>query len=44
LNEDPAAAWRLLHENAADGRLIAGALWPTPGYGRWRDGALRAGR
>lgn len=44
LNEDPAAAWRLLQENAADGRLIAGALWPTPGYGRWRDGALRAGR
>jgi len=44
LNEDPAEAWRLLQENAADGRMIAGSLWPTPGYGRWIDGELRAGR
>jgi len=43
LNEDPAAAWRLLHENAGDGRMIAGSLWPTPGYGRWIDDELRAG-
>ncbi|MGE3465246.1 MAG: hypothetical protein AB7I04_25395, partial [Pseudomonadales bacterium] len=43
LNEDPAAAWRLLHENARDGRMIAGSLWPTPGYGRWIEGSLHAG-
>lgn len=43
LNEDPAEAWRLLHENARDGRLLAGSLWPTPGYGRWIAGELRPG-
>jgi glyoxylase-like metal-dependent hydrolase (beta-lactamase superfamily II) len=43
LNEDPAEAWRLLHENARDGRMIAGSLWPTPGHGRWIDGTLRSG-
>ena len=35
LNEDPATAWRLLHDVARDGRRIAGALWPAPGAGRW---------
>lgn len=43
LNRDPLEAWRLLQENANDGRLIAGALWPTPGYGRWVEGELQAG-
>lgn len=43
LNEDPGRAWRLLHEIADDGRLIAGSLWPTPGYGRWLEGRLRPG-
>lgn len=42
LNQNPAEAWRLLHECADDGRLIAGALWPTPGYGRWTGGILQA--
>jgi len=42
LNEDPAAAWRILHEVADDGHRIAGALWPTPGCGRWQDGQLHA--
>ncbi len=43
LNEAPAEAWSLLHRYAADGRLIAGSLWPAPGHGRWLDGELRAG-
>lgn len=43
LNEDPAAAWRLLHENARDGRLISGSLWPAPGFGRWAEERLEAG-
>ncbi len=43
LNEDPGRAWSLLHENADRGGLIAGSLWPTPGYGRWLEGALHPG-
>lgn len=40
---DPAAAWSLLHAAADDGRLLVGPLWPTPGWGRWVNGAFVAG-
>ena len=40
LNEDPSAAWMLLHGYADDGRLIAGSLWPAPGAGRWLNDEL----
>jgi len=43
LNEDPAEAWRLLHEVAQGEGLLAGSLWPTPGYGRWDGERLRSG-
>jgi len=43
LNEDPPAAWSILQRTIADGRLLVGPLWPSPGYGCWTDGALRAG-
>ena len=26
-----------------DARLLIGPLWPTPGYGRWENGAFVAG-
>lgn len=40
LNEDPAAAWSLLCQTVEDGRIVVGPLWPSPGHGRWVDGAL----
>jgi len=43
LQEDPAAAWALLQRTVADARLLIGPLWPTPGYGRWENGAFVAG-
>ena len=43
LNEDPPAAWSLLQRTIADGRLLVGPLWPSPGYGRWVDDELHAG-
>ncbi len=40
---DPQAAWKALRRCADDGRLLIGPLWPSPGCGRWRDGAFEAG-
>ena len=28
-------AWDALHGCAADGRILIGPLWPSPGFGRW---------
>jgi hypothetical protein len=39
---DPDRAWALLKSYAADGRVLVGPLWPSPGAGRWRDGAFVA--
>jgi hypothetical protein len=43
LQAEPANAWRLLGETAEDGRVLIGPLWPSPGYGRWQNGALETG-
>lgn len=42
LNEDPARAFELLGAVAADGRLLVGPLWPSPGFGRWEGGRFTA--
>ena len=42
-HSDPAVAWSLLRAAASDGRLLIGPLWPTPGCGRWVNGAFVAG-
>lgn len=42
LNEDPARAFELLGAVAADGRLLVGPLWPSPGVGRWQDDRFTA--
>jgi hypothetical protein len=34
------AAWSQLHAIAGDGRLLIGPLWPSPGIGRYVDGAF----
>lgn len=39
---EPQAAWKALRRCADDGRLLIGPLWPSPGCGRWRDGAFEA--
>lgn len=39
---DPERAWTLLQSYAADGRVLAGPLWPSPGAGRWIDGTFVA--
>ncbi len=36
----PDAAWEMLHDIAADGRLLIGPLWPSPGAGRWTGSAF----
>ncbi len=33
-HDDPALAWNRLSEMAADGRVLIGPLWPSPGAGR----------
>ena len=43
LHEDPPAAWSLLQRTVEDARLLIGPLWPTPGFGRWENGAFVAG-
>ncbi len=43
LHEDPSAAWSLLQRTVEDARLLIGPLWPTPGYGRWENGAFAVG-
>lgn len=43
LHTDPAAAWSLLRSTAEDGRILIGPLWPTPGFGRWANGAFVPG-
>jgi len=43
LQEDPPAAWSLLQRTVEDARLLIGPLWPTPGFGRWENGAFVAG-
>jgi hypothetical protein len=35
---DPELAWQQLCSLAADGRILLGPLWPSPGAGRWIDG------
>ena len=37
---DPDKAWALLEEWRADGRVLVGPLWPSPGAGRWTGDAL----
>ncbi len=37
----PEASWDQL-KGLKDGRVLVGPLWPSPGFGRWRDGALQA--
>ncbi len=39
---EPERAWKLLRALAADGRVLAGPLWPSPGAGRWTGGAFVA--
>lgn len=39
---EPERAWALLRSFAADGRVLAGPLWPSPGAGRWIDGGFVA--
>jgi hypothetical protein len=39
---EPDRAWALLQSYAADGRLLAGPLWPSPGAGRWIEGRFAA--
>lgn len=43
LQAEPAAAWDLLRKTAEDGRILIGPLWPSPGYGRWRNDTLVSG-
>ncbi len=40
LQAEPRAAWSLLQSTAEDGRILIGPLWPTPGFGRWANGAF----
>lgn len=37
---DPQRAWALLQEWSADGRILVGPLWPSPGAARWTGDAL----
>ena len=39
---EPDRAWKLLRSFAADGRVLAGPLWPSPGAGRWINGTFVA--
>lgn len=39
---EPDRAWELLHAYAADGRVLVGPLWPSPGAGRWSSGRFVA--
>ncbi len=32
---EPQRAWEVLQSFAADGRILIGPLWPSPGAGRW---------
>jgi hypothetical protein len=43
LQAEPVPAWALLQQTAADGRILIGPLWPSPGYGRWQGGVLIPG-
>jgi hypothetical protein len=43
LNAEPTVAHARLQDIARDGRVLVGPLWPSPGFGRWRDGVLVAG-
>jgi len=37
---DPAGLWRWLQATMADGRILVGSLWPTPGALRYADDAF----
>jgi hypothetical protein len=37
---DPVLAWTHLQRFAADGRILIGPLWPSPGAGRWNGAEL----
>jgi len=37
---EPDRAWKVLQSYAADRRVLVGPLWPSPGAGRWIDGAF----
>ncbi len=39
---EPGRAWEILHSVAADGRVLVGPLWPSPGAGRWINGTFVA--
>lgn len=41
-HNDPELAWRRLSELAADGRVLIGPLWPSPGAGRMIAGQFVA--
>lgn len=44
LHSDPSEAWSRLRAILEDDRTLIGPLWPTPGYGSWRNDRLVAGR